>query len=966
MSLTNPIFELCKSNLRASYLMKFQVIRLFVLAAGWLFLSQTLSAQCQYRLEMKDSFGDGWNGGILVVTAGGTPTPFTLNNVTDDGLDSTVYITVQDGQPLTLLWTPGSFNNEVSFQLYDYEDNLAFSAAAPATGLLFSDTADCPSCLKPTGLVLENVWDTRARMRWTPGLNAPSSAVWAVIYGPAGFDPATGTGDTAITFQPKITLTGLQKKTKYEAYIIQDCGNSDYSNLAGPIAFETYWTNDVGISGVLTPRSSCALGEETVTIRMRNYGAAPQSLIPFRFSVNGLDAGVSQPNDGFFTGVLGKDSSQIIEFETTYDFSAPGEYRIEVYTQMNGDEDTANDTFVYYVVNRLLAPYSQNFENWNGGWFVDTSSISPSWAFGKPAAPIIKNAASGQNAWVTNLKGLYNAGERSFLQSPCFDFSSLTDDPVIEFAVNYNTELNYDGGFLEMSLDGGTTWERVGAIGEGLNWYNFDNIFANLGEVWAGNSNGWRIARHRLDGAAGADEARLRFGFGADPSAQFEGMGVDDIRVYVPQARDLAGLSITTLGDNVDCGLLSDSIRFSVANFGTLTQSTFKVGYSINGGTPVEETIGAVLQPDQTLTYTFKIPFDRRDGAFDIRCWTNLNNEQNRPNDTATYFVSHLPRPLPFTENFEAGLPAGWTSNGFVTNLHNNISQVLAFNLYASAISFNHVSPRFGTISANDSLFFDYRITDYSGNGTIATALPPGAKVDVQVSTDCGASFQTIYVINLLTHIPSVNLRTIKLPLAAYSGQAVRIRFRGTWASSGDYWVDIDNINLKTCPDNLGVTAATTPTAPGQSTGTATVSVGGGIPPYTFRWSNGDTTATAVNLPVGEATVTVTDGRGCTDVLTVQIGTSSLGEIEGLTAYALSPNPTGGIARLALEFDRPADLRLQVLNLLGQAVWETNFSRTTQVSENIDLQAYPDGLYLLQITREGQTKTMKLIKSARR
>ncbi|MGI9159784.1 MAG: T9SS type A sorting domain-containing protein, partial [Saprospiraceae bacterium] len=80
----------------------------------------------------------------------------------------------------------------------------------------------------------------------------------------------------------------------------------------------------------------------------------------------------------------------------------------------------------------------------------------------------------------------------------------------------------------------------------------------------------------------------------------------------------------------------------------------------------------------------------------------------------------------------------------------------------------------------------------------------------------------------------------------------------------------------------------------------------------------------------------------------------------------LSPNPTGGIARLTLEFDRPADLRVQVMNMLGQAVWETNFSRTTQVSGNIDLQAYPDGLYLLQVTREGQTKTMKLIKSARR
>jgi hypothetical protein len=945
--------------------MNLKTIRLFAIAALWL-LHQTLSAQCQYRLEMKDSFGDGWNGGTLLITVGVVPTSYTLNNITDDGSDSTVYFTVADGQPLNVLWTPGAFNPEVSFQIYDYEDNLIYSASAPATGILFSGVAVCPSCLKPSGLVLENVWDTRARFRWTPGANAPSSAVWAVIYGPAGFDPASGTGDTAITFLPKITLTGLQKKTKYDAYILQDCGNDDYSNLAGPISFETYWTNDVGISGVLTPQNSCDLDVETVTVLMRNYGAAPQSLIPFRFSVNGVDAGVAQPNDGFFTGVLGKDSSKVIEFETTFDFSDPGEYRIEVYTQMNGDEDTANDTFVYYVVNRLQAPYAQNFENWNGGWFADSAGIASSWEFGQPSATIIKAAAEGRNAWVTNLNGLYNAGERSYLNSPCFDFSTLTEDPVIEFSINYNTESSYDGGFLEMSLDGGTNWERVGAIGEGLNWYNFNNVFTSLGQVWSGNSNGWQKARRRLDGVAGAGEVRLRFGFGADGSAQFEGMGVDDIRIYVPLTRDLVGLSVTTTGENNQCGLANDSIRFTIANFGAVDQGAFKVGYSINGGAPVEETIGVVLSPDDLLAYTFNVPFDSRDNDFNIRCWTNLTGEQNRLNDTVKYFVSHLPRPLPFVEDFEAStLPSGWTSNGLVTNLHNNTSQVLAFNLYSSSSSFNHVSPRFGPVTAGDSLFFDYRITDFAGNGTIPTVLPPGSKVDVQISTDCGATFQTIYVINLLSHIPSVNMRTIKLGLSAYDGKSIRIRFRGAWALSGDFWVDIDNINLRTCPDNLGLTATTTTTAPGQSTGTATVSVGAGNSPYTYLWSNGNTSATATNLPGGEATVSVTDARGCTDVLTVFIGTTSAGEIEGLNEFSFRPNPTAGFAWLTLGFERPVDLRVQVLSMLGQVVWENNYSYTTRLLEEIDLSRYPDGLYLLQITSEGRNKTVKLVKSTR-
>ncbi len=45
---------------------------------------------------------------------------------------------------------------------------------------------------------------------------------------------------------------------------------------------------------------------------------------------------------------------------------------------MTGDEDVSNDTFYYRIVNRLITPYYQDFETWEGGWYVDTTSKSPS------------------------------------------------------------------------------------------------------------------------------------------------------------------------------------------------------------------------------------------------------------------------------------------------------------------------------------------------------------------------------------------------------------------------------------------------------------------------------------------------------------------------------------------------------------------------------------------------------------
>ncbi|MFI1743272.1 HYR domain-containing protein [Thalassobellus sediminis] len=57
----------------------------------------------------------------------------------------------------------------------------------------------------------------------------------------------------------------------------------------------------------------------------------------------------------------------------------------------------------------------------------------------------------------------------------------------------------------------------------------------------------------------------------------------------------------------------------------------------------------------------------------------------------------------------------------------------------------------------------------------------------------------------------------------------------------------------------------------GDTNGSATAVASGGTPPYTYLWSNGQTTATASSLGVGDYTVTVTDLNGCiiTDTVTL-------------------------------------------------------------------------------------------------
>ncbi|MBI3501166.1 MAG: PKD domain-containing protein [Bacteroidetes bacterium] len=71
------------------------------------------------------------------------------------------------------------------------------------------------------------------------------------------------------------------------------------------------------------------------------------------------------------------------------------------------------------------------------------------------------------------------------------------------------------------------------------------------------------------------------------------------------------------------------------------------------------------------------------------------------------------------------------------------------------------------------------------------------------------------------------------------------------------------------------ITTSATPNSAvcSQSNGSASVTVTGGSPTFTYVWSpTGGNSSTATGLPAGNYTCTVTDGNGCTSVSTVTIG----------------------------------------------------------------------------------------------
>ncbi len=922
----------------------------------------TFNNPCDYTIELFDSFGDGWNGSILNVTVGSISTDYTFTT----GNSAVFTINAGSNLPLTFTYTAGAFQNEVSYNILDPDGNIIFSDGPfPATGIIY-ETFACPTCPGATNLGVDDLFGLSADVSW---MDSDSSGIWEVEYGPTGFLPNTGAGITFTTNDPFASLTGLDENSTYDYYVIRFCDNGDTSALAGPFTFTTITLNDVGILEISSPLSGCGLTDaEVITITMTNYGSNPQSLIPFKYSVNGASAAINIPLDGYFTNVLGNDSIVVLEFEATADLSLPGTYEIAAWTELDGDSELGNDTAYYTVTNIPTIsdfPYAQNFEVDNGGWSVSDDGINQSWAFGEPNGTDISNAASGVNAWVTNLNGNYNNAEESYVVSNCFDFSNLTNDPTISLSINFDSETSYDGGWLDASIDGGITWYKIGGIGTGVNWYNVNNTFNQLGEVWAGNSGGWIFAKHELTGVAGEADVRLRFGFGSDGSVNsYDGVGIDDVAIFIPVANDMASQTVvnTTM---LECGDPNDELTLTLVNNGTATQTGFDVGYNVNGGIDVVENVGALtLAPDETATYTFTTPFNSTGaGTYNVTAWTNLPGELNVSNDTTTFqFATY--RVLPFKEDFEGGtLPNGWSSDEFnpITMFHNNISFVAFDNMYSFDPSFELVSPPIGPISDGDSLFFDYRYVDFSGNGANATTLGTGDSLKVQYSTDCGLTYSDLFLITQDNHLTSNELATINIDISSLVGESVKFRFLGIWGN-GDYYLDIDNINIFQCTSLDLSTSMTLESSNDEADGSVSVMPNASAGPYTYVWDTGDSTATVSGITAGTYEVTVTDGFGCVDVATVDLMVN-IDEIDDIQSINLFPNPTMDLATLDMTFSKTVDVQVQVINMMGQILFETSIGKTMEEKVELNLENYPDGMYFVRVKVDSQTIVKKLMKS---
>lgn len=281
-----------------------------------------LSEQCEYTFICTDSYGDGWNGGALVIEQNSI-TIATIEAIDHHGSGNsytdTFHVMLCDNISTTFNWIEGSYDSEVALTILDPAGNQLFSsvdminASSPILTIVTNCSAVGESCDTPTNVQV-NAASNSANVSWTS-----TESAWIVEY-----KLATASNWTA---SPTLTtttynITGLTASTNYVVRVKSVCDASNesdwsaeipFTTLAGDVTTYTITATATG-PGSITPSGTITVQEGTdISFSFTaNEGATTQQLL-----VDNIETAIPTNNEYTFSSVVANHTIEVIFAEET-------------------------------------------------------------------------------------------------------------------------------------------------------------------------------------------------------------------------------------------------------------------------------------------------------------------------------------------------------------------------------------------------------------------------------------------------------------------------------------------------------------------------------------------------------------------------------------------------------------------------------------------------------------------------
>ncbi len=347
----------------------------------------------------------------------------------------------------------------------------------------------------------------------------------------------------------------------------------------------------------------------------------------------------------------------------------------------------------------------------------------------------------------------------------------------------------------------------------------------------------------------------------------------------------------------------------TIKNFGTGPLTSAVINYSIDNGTAQTQAWNGTLASLATATVALPIQ-TVSGGSHTFQCYTTLPNavtDPNTANDTTnSAFTVATGQALPYQQPFNTAgsfVPAGWTINnpdGATTWAYNgSYGNTANGSMWVDNANYNDngeideavMQPMdlTGGIGADLSFWvaYTYWTVPYQYSDTL----------DVLISTDCGATYTSIY-------------KKWGNTLATAPGQG------------SDFFPTASQWRLETVS-----------LLPYIASNNAIIK---------FR----NITDYENNLFIDDINITITTG---------------INKINDGLAITLSPNPANGLLNVKVDTKTQQHITLKVINNLGQLMMTEKINTNSSLNKKLDVSHLSNGIYQVAVETDGKTYVEKLV-----
>jgi hypothetical protein len=188
------------------------------------------------------------------------------------------------------------------------------------------------------------------------------------------------------------------------------------------------------------------------------------------------------------------------------------------------------------------------------------------------------------------------------------------------------------------------------SVPEDLSWVMLGEFMVNINGVW-------ELKSFTIPTSSANGRLAIRYSVvdGGPTGANSNYIGIDQLDVYTPPNIDASMVGFSS--PITACGLTAtESVSAYVVNLGLNSISGFDVSISVDGGTPVVETVSSTVAAGDSLLYTFTATADLSSvGPHTLQAVVSVTGDPNLCNDTVNVTVNNLAPSTPLTTAYTMG-----------------------------------------------------------------------------------------------------------------------------------------------------------------------------------------------------------------------------------------------------------------------------------------------------------------------